>query len=128
MLNFVENKSWVLKSLMEAKGGASEPFWLSSQSAVDERSEAILFIKPEITMSGEQAVAGFLDIVEAGLQEYDVSIQNIGVLGWRYLSANNIMGQHYGVINRVSRDPTAMSEAGNGWSSDMMEPQAPLIA
>jgi hypothetical protein len=117
MLNFVENKSWILKSLSEARGGASEPFWLSSQGAVDKRSEAILFIKPEITMSGDEAVAGFLDIVEAGLQKHDVAIQNIGVLGWRYLSANNIMGQHYGVINRVSREgasalsPDAMAQA-----------------
>ena len=111
MLNLVESKSWILDSLEGAQTGAAQPYWLGSTSEADNRSEAILFIKPEITMAGPAAVSGFIDIVQAGLDSFGVEVENLGVLGWRYLADHNIMGQHYGVINRVSREGAAALSA-----------------
>lgn len=102
-----ENTAWLSDKLIEAQTGAEIPAWHGQRQPVDDRSQAILFIKPEVTTAGILATTGFIEMVSKKLDEFDVEVENMGILGWKYLSALNIMGQHYGVINKVSREGSA---------------------
>ncbi len=75
-------------------------------------NEFIFFIKPELTL--ESSTINFdkvLDTTFDKINEFNLSITDIKVLGSEYLKDYNIIAQHYGVINKLSTDPLAnMSE------------------
>jgi hypothetical protein len=63
----------------------------------------VFFIKPEATNARDGV--NVQEVVESVLQKLEgkVDIGGIRVLGGAYLDENNIMAQHYGVINAISR-------------------------
>ncbi|MBC7473797.1 MAG: hypothetical protein H7263_05855 [Candidatus Sericytochromatia bacterium] len=75
-------------------------------------NEFIFFIKPELTL--ESSTINFdkvLDTTFDKINEFNLSITDIKVLGSEYLKNYNIIAQHYGVINKLATDPLAnMSE------------------
>ncbi len=75
-------------------------------------NEFIFFIKPELTLESETInFDKVLDLAFAKISEFNLSVNNIKVLGADYLKQYNIIAQHYGVINKLATNPLAnMSE------------------
>jgi hypothetical protein len=79
------------------------------------KNEFLFFIKPEITLPGmgiklEKILGFILDKIDA----YNLEIRNVKVLAAKYLQDYNIIAQHYGVINQISRNAKAnISQEGN---------------
>jgi hypothetical protein len=103
MLNLTANQDWIIANTQKAADGATAPMWLnSSMAAPDTRHEAILFIKPEVTMLGTDKLPPFLSAIDKLCAQYDVEMMNIGTLGWQYLSTTGIINEHYGVIGNLA--------------------------
>jgi hypothetical protein len=70
----------------------------------DWQNELLLFVKPEVFMVGEQAkIEKTLDLVLNKIEEFDAQVDGIAIVGGRVLDRLEIMSQHYGLINRLSR-------------------------
>lgn len=113
-ISLSQNADWIIAQNTAAAKGADTPTWLSSDSlpTPDSRHEAVLFIKPELAMLSETTLRPVLEMIDAACAKYDVEILNIGTLGWKYMAAHNIAGEHYGVINKISREGmSALSDA-----------------
>jgi nucleoside diphosphate kinase len=68
------------------------------------RNELLLFVKPEIFLVEEvRYIQNALDLVLAKLAAFDAHISGIVTVGGRILDQKEIMSQHYGFINRLSR-------------------------
>eukprot|EP00457_Paulinella_chromatophora_P006134 gb/GEZN01006152.1/.p1 GENE.gb/GEZN01006152.1/~~gb/GEZN01006152.1/.p1 ORF type:complete len:367 (+),score=83.28 gb/GEZN01006152.1/:50-1150(+) len=78
-----------------------------------EENQFIFFLKPEVTNKAEAAKIG--DIVKMALtklEEAKVTIGACRVLSGDYLQETGIMQEHYGVINKLSREgEKAMTDA-----------------
>jgi hypothetical protein len=116
---------WITERTADAQGGAEEAFWTGKSEAIDGRSEGVVFIKPEVTSAGVQALRNLVELTAAKFAAWGVDLQEVGVLGWRYLESRNLTGAHYGVINRVSREgidalqeETKLKLRALGWSDE----------
>lgn len=91
-----------LKALNEVRTGKSSAVWLKP-FAPSEKSgnELIFFVKPEALLDGIDHRA-ILQHVSEAFAKFGVEVEAAATLGADYLKANNIMGQHYGVINAIS--------------------------
>jgi hypothetical protein len=70
----------------------------------DWQNELLLFVKPEVFMVEEQAkIEKTLDLVLNKIAEFDAQVDGIAIVGGRVLDRLEIMSQHYGLINRLSR-------------------------
>jgi hypothetical protein len=72
----------------------------------DHENEFIFFIKPELTL--ESSTINFpkvLDYVFAKLEEFNLTVNDVKVLGADYLDKYSIISQHYGVINKLAANP-----------------------
>ncbi|MBN2814204.1 MAG: hypothetical protein JXQ80_09015, partial [Bacteroidales bacterium] len=79
---------------------------LANQGEKADRHEFLFFIKPEITLGNSGInLKGILDLLFEALLRYQLTIKNISLLGASYLHQYNIIAQHYGVINALSREP-----------------------
>src|SRR5512133_1571661 len=78
----------------------------TNQELHNGKHEFLFFIKPEITLKDENIkLETILDMMLGKMQQYDLGIKNIHILGAPYLDKYNIIAKHYGVINAMSRDP-----------------------
>ena len=73
----------------------------------------VLFLKPEITaLHLGIDVPGVIRLVLERLTSFEVSVHAMRALPSSYLAANNIMDQHYGVINKISKEgESALTDA-----------------
>lgn len=72
---------------------------------VEKNNQFLFFIKPEITINNP--AIRLHDIIHFMLQQiekYKFVIERINVLSGRYMKDYNIIAQHYGVINQISRN------------------------
>jgi hypothetical protein len=70
------------------------------------KHEFLFFIKPEITLADECInLQAILEMLFAKIESYNLRIRDIRILGATYLDKYNIIAQHYGVINALSRKP-----------------------
>jgi len=84
---------------------SSEVIYFSFESA-EPQHEFLFFIKPEITLQSDQInVEAILDLVFEKFGQYDFRIKDIRILTASYLEKYDIIAQHYGVINALSRKP-----------------------
>jgi hypothetical protein len=68
--------------------------------------ESLFFIKPEITINDEDIdLNAILELMFDGLSKFKLHVKDIRILGATYLDKYNIIAQHYGVINALSRTP-----------------------
>ena len=68
--------------------------------------EGVLFLKPEATLPGvalDQVLATVADYIE----QWDLQVGGVSVLGAAYLKQHDIIARHYGVINNISRNGRA---------------------
>jgi hypothetical protein len=70
----------------------------------DDRNEATLFLKPELTSDKNADLAAVLDLLQKSLAKYKVDVQGAAVLSGPFLASHNIMPRHYGAINKASRE------------------------
>ena len=105
-ISLAQNADWILSQNTAAAKGAATPVWLNPGSlpAPDGRHEAVLFIKPELACLSADTLKSVFAMIDAACTKYGVEILNIGSLGWKYMKEHNIAGEHYGVINKISRE------------------------
>lgn len=78
--------------------------WLKPYVPADgTRHQFIFFIKPEATAKGVD-LAEVLRIAEQTLARFKVDVGAVRILSADYLRRHQIMDQHYGVINRISKE------------------------
>ncbi len=78
--------------------------WIN-ESPVAARHEFLFFIKPEITINDKNIrLEPILELMFQKLDEFGFTIRDIRILGASYLEKFNIISQHYGVINSISRN------------------------
>jgi len=70
------------------------------------KHEFLFFIKPEITVKDERIqTESILNMMFQKITDFHFEIRDIRILGATYLEKYNIIAQHYGVINAMSRKP-----------------------
>lgn len=68
--------------------------------------EFLFFIKPEITVKSEKIdLDAILGMVFEKFNQFNLLIMDISILAASYLEKQDIIAQHYGVINALSRKP-----------------------
>lgn len=115
-ISLQQNQDWIISQNTAAATGASAPVWLKDGlPAADGRHEAVLFIKPELACLSTTTLQQVFSMIDAACAKYDVEILNIGSLSWSYMKEHNIAGEHYGVINKISREgmPALSQDAQN---------------
>ncbi len=72
----------------------------------DQPHEFLFFIKPEILQIEDiTRIGSILELLLRKISQFGLSIREIRLLGASYLEKYDIIAQHYGVINSLSRDP-----------------------
>jgi len=72
----------------------------------DQLHEFLFFIKPEITQLADQDhMKAILELLLGKISQFGFSVQDIRLLDASYLEKYDIIAQHYGVINALSREP-----------------------
>jgi hypothetical protein len=72
----------------------------------DKQHEFLFFIKPEILLlDDENKLKAILELLLGKISQFGFVIGDIRLLGASYLDKYDIIAQHYGVINALSRDP-----------------------
>jgi hypothetical protein len=72
--------------------------------AVAHAHEFLFFVKPEVTRL-EETLPSALSMMFGKIGEFKLHVGNIRILTAGYLEKYNIIAQHYGVINAMSRQP-----------------------
>jgi hypothetical protein len=66
--------------------------------------EGVLFLKPEATNAAHGVqVASMLGLLAEYIERWELALGGLSVLGAEYLKQHDIIAQHYGVINAISR-------------------------
>ena len=72
----------------------------------DFRNEFLFFIKPEITVQSETIrIDSILRLIFSKINEFNLIISDARIISAKYLDDYNIIAQHYGVINKLAKDP-----------------------
>jgi hypothetical protein len=72
----------------------------------DQLHEFLFFIKPEIIqVDDEDKLKAILELLLRKISQFGFIIRDIRLLGASYLEKYDIIAQHYGVINSLSREP-----------------------
>ncbi len=88
----------------DARAGKTDRISLFSSSQKPYgKNEFLFFIKPELTIvEDEQKRSLALDQILKQMECYNMCIADITILSSHYLASQNIIAQHYGVINKLS--------------------------
>ncbi len=80
---------------------------------IQDGHQFVLFIKPEATAVHQGAnLEAIIDMVQERLDAFETTVHAIRILPAAYLKTHSIMAQHYGVINKISREgESALTEA-----------------
>ncbi|MBN1598765.1 MAG: hypothetical protein JW894_10755 [Bacteroidales bacterium] len=111
----MNNKALVEKiynTILEAQSGYDRQKIIYTNN-VQGNNEFLFFVKPELTIkSGTIQLKKILEFIFEKFLEFEVSVRNIILQPAKYLEKNNIIAQHYGVINAIARDAkTNLSES-----------------
>lgn len=88
------------------QGEITNKLFFRSEKPVNAQHEFLFFIKPEITLSSASIqLKDILELVFGKLDEFSLQIRDIRILTASYLQQYDIIAQHYGVINALSRKP-----------------------
>jgi hypothetical protein len=72
----------------------------------DQQHDFLFFIKPEIIqIEDEDKLKAIFEMLLRKISQFGFTIREIRLLGASYLEKYDIIAQHYGVINALSRDP-----------------------
>ncbi len=82
----------------EAVTATSEP--VATEPAAN---EFVIFSKPELGRLGADHLAAVWDLFAASFATYGVQVHRLKILAGAELEASEVMAQHYGVINEISR-------------------------
>src|SRR5690348_14625716 len=78
------------------------------------RNELLLFVKPDVFMVNDfQLVGRSLDLIFAKLKEFDTEVSGIYAIAGKVLDEKEIMNQHYGYINKLSRSASTTLSTGD---------------
>ncbi len=96
----------ITEQLRQAQEGATSvehivPF----EPATDMRLlEGVLFLKPEATdLVNGVDVAQVLELVNKYIEDWHLQVGGLSIMGAEYLKSYDIIAQHYGVLNSISR-------------------------
>lgn len=97
---------------LASEGSLSYKQLFSESEKYNFENEFIFFIKPEVTLKSDTIKFDkVVDLAFQKLEEFDLKVTDVKVLGAEYLGKYNIIAQHYGVINKLASAPLAnMSE------------------
>jgi hypothetical protein len=105
------NRTNIIQLLLKGIGNARQKsigyeIYYTDKKRFDHPHEFLFFIKPEITQLIDQSrLAAVLDMTLDKISDFSLHIQDIRLLAASYLEKYDIMAQHYGVINSLSRQP-----------------------
>ncbi|MFN4150833.1 MAG: hypothetical protein ACK4IX_07800, partial [Candidatus Sericytochromatia bacterium] len=97
---------------LASEGSLSYKQLFSESEKYNFENQFIFFIKPEVTLKSDTIKFDkVVDLAFQKLEEFDLKVTDVKVLGAEYLGKYNIIAQHYGVINKLASAPLAnMSE------------------
>lgn len=95
----------ILSAIETLKKDRSSQCWVRPIGGTPspDQHQFVLFLKPEVLMTGVRFDL-VLDLVLNSLAKWNVNVGAVRILSGGYLKAHNLMGRHYGVINRISRE------------------------
>ena len=88
------------------------------------KNEFLFFMKPEILIADDPNLKRdeIIAFIFSKIAEFGLQIKNIRILNASYLAKFNIIGQHYGVINRISSDvKNRVSQGGKDTFEDLFK-------
>lgn len=69
------------------------------------KNQFLMFIKPEIMLKADNLkTKEMIELVLEKIKAFGLTIHDVKALGSQYLDQNNIIAQHYGVINKLATD------------------------
>lgn len=72
--------------------------------ALISKNEFLFFIKPEITLNDASVkLDAILSLIFEKIELFNMDVKNIRIINASYLEKHNIIAQHYGVINKLSK-------------------------
>jgi hypothetical protein len=93
----------IVKNIEESRTEAPLNKEIFSNFQLEGKNEFLFFIKPEITLNDKQVkFQAILEMIFLKIDFFKLKIKNIRILNAAYLERNNIIAQHYGVINKLS--------------------------
>ncbi len=104
-MNTSELKTSIIKAIKAASQNTSQyKILIDDKSLKPTKNDFLFFIKPELTMQdGKIKLDAVLDLILERINSFGLTIASVGVLSSQYLNEFDIIAQHYGVINRISR-------------------------
>ena len=110
--NFIEAICSEVRKAQENKGDHKLIF--EEKANTENKNEFILFIKPNVTIKEDSIkLENIVKLVFDKIVSFGLDINMIKVLPGTYLESYNIMAQHYGVINKLSKNVRkAMNDQG----------------
>lgn len=95
----------IIKSIEECRTERPVNNEIHKDYELKARNEFLFFIKPEITLNDDQIeIQAILDMILSKINSFNLKIKNIRIINAAYLERNNIIAQHYGVINKLSNN------------------------
>lgn len=102
-MNDIVNKS--LEAVKKAQENTLQFQEIYSQDVPYGKNQFLMFIKPEIMLKeGNLKTKEMIELVLEKIKEFGLTIHDVKALGAKYLEDNNIIAQHYGVINKLATD------------------------
>lgn len=78
---------------------------------VQDMNEFLVFLKPEIFMGDPAYQAKRIELISAKLEEYEVMVDGMVIVGGKFIEDKGIMSAHYGFINQISNGASHMVTA-----------------
>jgi hypothetical protein len=75
----------------------------SDAGAQPAANEFVIFSKPELGRLGDADLAAVWDLFAGGFAKHDVTVHRVKIMTGPELEQSEVMQQHYGVINQISR-------------------------
>ncbi len=106
-------KSKIIDAVQQAQKNTTDRIEIFKSDTYEaQKNNFVFFIKPELTLAAEGInFPAILDIIFKGMERFDVEIHQISLLGAHYLEQHNIIGNHYGVINKIAKDAVGAMSA-----------------
>ena len=97
----------ILHQIKDAKAKSiASPKIYEDKDHHDQQHEFLFFIKPEIIqVEDDDKLKAIFELLLRKISQFGFIIREIRLLGASYLEKYDIIAQHYGVINALSRDP-----------------------
>lgn len=101
-----EIKHAIIETIHQAWNSLAGYKSIFSDGLLPKKHEFLFFIKPEITVQDETiALESIVELMLNKMEAFNFLIRDARILGAAYLQQHDIIAQHYGVINALSRKP-----------------------